>query len=329
MQSQSYKTNLTIIRAVFVAKIAAILLALLILGTNSVYFILDQEQAIVDTMGRLSVVSSPGIHFKVPFVQNIQKVSMAFRGASIGYREDTEDWVQSDATMLTSDYNVVSVDFYMEYRISDPAKYIYASENPTEIMEDLARSYIRDTVGSYPIDAVLTTGKNEIQSEIKAKLSDRLLQEDIGVALNNIIIQDSSPPTQEVDDYFKAVESAKQKKDTLRNEANKYKNEKVPAAEAQADSIIQAATAQKEARINEAKGQADRFNAIYAEYEKFPLITKQRMYFEAMEEILPGKKIIIEGSDGTTQKILPIEPFSDAVRLGGATSYRTNEGGDQ
>jgi len=314
MEKLRYPADFTTV--VRYSRIVVLLFIVLILGFNSVYSTQDQEQAVVDTLGKITVVNTPGIHFKIPFVQNIEKVSMTINGMAIGYHEDTEEWATNDARMLTQDYNVVSVDFYLEYRVSDPAKYIYNSQNPDVIMADLARSYIRDTVGMYPIDAVLTTGKNEIQSEIKIKLSDRLIQEDIGLVLHNIIIQDSSPPTDEIDDAFKSVENAKQKKDTLRNEANKYKNEKEPAAEAQADAIIQAATATKQARINEAQGQADRFNSLYEEYEKFPLTTKQRMFFEAMEDILPGKKIIIENSNGDTQKILPLDSFTQSSLFG-------------
>lgn len=291
-------------------KIVAVVVILAILGFSSVYSIQDQEQAVVDTFGKVSVVNTPGIHFKIPFIQSVQKVSMTISGMAIGYSEKSEEWEHNDARMLTRDYNIVSVDFYLEYRVSDPAKYLYNTKEPEKIMADLARSYIRDTVGLYPIDEVLTTGKNEIQSEIKSKLSERLIEEDIGLVLHNIIIQDSSPPTDEVDAAFKEVENAKQKKDTLLNEAKKYKNEIEPAAEAQADSIIQSAIATKEARINEAQGQVDRFNALYEEYEKFPIITQRRMFYEAMEDVLPGKKIIIESSDGDTQKVLPLDTFS-------------------
>ena len=110
---------------------------------------------------------------------------------------------------------------------------------------------------------------------------------------------------------FKAVETAKQGKDTALNNANKYSNEKLPEAEAKVDQILKEAEAQKETRINEAKGQVARFNALYKEYVKYPLITKQRMFFEAMEEVMPDLKIIIDNSESGTQKILPLQPFTE------------------
>ena len=159
---------------------------------------------------------------------------------------------------------------------------------------------------------VITTGKNEIQAEIKEKLIDRLEKEDLGLQLVNITIQDATPPTAEVLEAFKAVETAKQSKETSINNANKYKSEQEPAAVAKVDEIIKNAEATKQSRINEAEGQVARFNAIYEEYTKNPLITKQRMFYETMEEVLPDLKVIITGGNGT-QTLLPLEPFSETA----------------
>ena len=206
--------------------------------------------------------------------------------------------------MITSDYNFVNVDFFVEYRVTDPVKYLYASQDPEFILKTLAQSYIRDTIGIYPVDDVITTGKNQIQGEIKDKIMARLEKEDIGLQLVNITIQDAEPPTAEVLTAFKEVETAKQSADTAVNNANKYRSEQIPAAEAQADQILQNAQAQKEARINEANGQVARFNSMYQEYARYPLITKQRMYYETMEEVLPGLRVIIQDGSGSTLNIL-------------------------
>ena len=135
-------------------------------------------------------------------------------------------------------------------------------------------------------------------------------QQDIGLQLISLTIQDAEPPTDAVLEAFKAVETAKQQKETEINNANKYRNESLPAAEADADQIAKQADAERQARINEAQGQVARFNAMYEEYIKNPLITKQRMFFETMEDVLPDMKVIINGSDGEVQTMLPIEPFT-------------------
>ncbi|MCI8649981.1 MAG: FtsH protease activity modulator HflK [Anaerotruncus sp.] len=293
------------------AKVAlglVILLAVLaILGLESVYSIREQEQAVVITFGTPSTVSTPGLHFKIPFLQRVHKVSTVINGFPIGYHQDTGESDESESLMITSDYNFVNVDFFVEYKVSDPVKYLYASQDPVLILKTLAQSYIRDTIGLYPVDNVITTGKNEIQAEIKDKLIERLERDDIGLQLVNITIQDAEPPTTQVLEAFKAVETAKQSKETSINNANKYQSEQLPAAAAQVDSIIKQAEATRQGRINEAEGQVARFNAMYEEYVKNPLITKQRMFYETMEEILPELKVIIDNGAGGVTKFLPLE----------------------
>ena len=144
----------------------------------------------------------------------------------------------------------------------------------------------------------------------------RLEAEDIGLQLANIRIQDAEPPTREVQRAFTAVETAKQSADTKVNNAKKYANEVIPAAAADADQIIKSAEAYKESKINEASGQAARFAELYEEYQKYPLITKQRLFYEAMESILPEMKLYILDSDTGVQTALPLESFAN-VNLGG------------
>ena len=188
-------------------------------------------------------------------------------------------------------------------------KAVYSSENPELILKNIAQGCIRSVVASYDVDSVLTTGKSEIQSNIKQLIVGKLEEQDIGIMLVNITIQDSEPPTEAVMEAFKAVETAKQGKETALNNANKYRNEEIPEAQAKADGIIKNAEAQKEQRINEATAQVARFNAMYEEYVKNPKVTKLRMFYEAMEDVLPDLKVIIVGTDGT-QTVLPLDSFT-------------------
>lgn len=298
---------------------AVILLAalVLLLGSSCWYTIQEEEQAVVCTFGTPKAVTEPGLHFKLPLVQTVTKVNTTIQGISVGY--DDELQYTEDATMITSDYNFIRVDFYAEYRISDPVKALYASEDPVRVLDNIAQNCIRTTIGSYTVDAVLTTGKNEIQANIKQMILDKLETYDIGLQLVSISIQDAQPPTTEVITAFKEVETAKQGKETALNNANKYRNEQIPQARAEADKILQDAEAEKESRINEAEGQVARFNSMYEEYIKYPEITKQRMFYEAMEDVMPDMKVIIEGADGAqVQQLLPLEPFSSTDAGGGA-----------
>lgn len=292
--------------------------------TGCVYSLKENEYAVVTTFGVPSIVDEPGIHVKAPIVQVLDRVPKTINGFTIGSDEATGEFTDSESFMITRDYNFVNVDFYVEYRVTDPVKYLYASEDPVGILKMLSQSYIRDTIGLYDVDSVITTGKNEIQASIKEKIIARLEAENLGIQLVNITIQDAEPPTTEVINAFKNVENAKQGKETSINRANQKRNEDIPAARAQADETIKMANAQAEERINEAKGQVARLNELYGEYVKYPLVTKQRMFYETMEEILPEMKVIIQKSDGTTQTLLPLEEFS-SVNISNESSRQAEE----
>ena len=295
--------------------IIIICLVLIIVAFNSAYKIGEQEQGVLITFGKAQAVTEPGLHFKIPFVQKIRKVNTTIQGFSIGYDMNSNATNESESLMITSDYNFVNVDFFVEFRYSDPVKALYASKNPVDILKNISKSCIRTVISGYPVDSVLTTGKGEIQASIKERIISDLETQDLGIQLVNITIQDSEPPTASIMEAFKAVETAKQGKETSLNNANKYRNEQIPSAQAKADGIIKDAEAKKTERINEATAQVARFNQTYAEYVKNPAVTRERMFYEAMEEVLPDLKVIIQSGDGQTQTILPLESF-----LGSAAS---------
>ena len=293
--------------------IPLIVLALLVFSivSGGMYQLQEDEFAVITTFGKPSVVSSSGLKFKIPYIQKKQIVSKAVKGFTMGFDKQTNQTVEDEAVMITVDFNFVDVDFYVEYRVTDPVKYLYSSSNPEGILKMLCQSYIRDTIGLYSVDDVITTGKAQIQSDIRAKITERLEKEDIGIALVNITMQDAEPPTTEVQQAFKAVETSKQEADTAINNANKYANEVLPAAKADADELIRQAEAYKEARIAEANGQATRFKELYAEYSKFPEVTRQRLYYEMVRDVFPDMKVIIMGENGAQlNTMLPLDDFT-------------------
>ena len=297
--------------------IIVVVLVLLVLAVMDSYYTLKEDQyAVITTFGKPTMVSTSGLKFKLPFIQDVTRVSKTIQGFPLGYRIGSSQSVDEESLMITYDYNFVNVDFYVEYRVTDPIKFLYSSQDPVGILKMLCQSYIRDTIGLYNVDTVITTGKSEIQAAIKEKVMQRLEQEDIGLQLTNIRIQDAEPPTYEVQRAFTAVETAKQSADTTVNNAKKYANEVIPAAAADADQIIKSAEAYKASKINEASGQASRFAELFEEYQKYPLITKQRLFYEAMESILPGMKLYILDNDTGVQTALPLEQFA-TVNMGG------------
>ncbi len=284
-------------------------IAVIILISQSTYTIREQEQAVLITLGKPEAVTEAGLHFKVPFIQKVKKVNTTIQGFAIGYSTADNASTPDESLMITSDYNFVNVDFFVEYRVSDPVKALYASEEPVEILKKISQSCIRNVIGSYTVDSVLTTGKNEIQAQIKEMIIMKLNERDLGIQLVNITIQDAEPPTEAVMQAFKAVETAKQESETAVNNANKYRNEQIPAAQAEADRIVQEAEADKTERINEAEAEVARFNATYEEYIKYPEQTQERMFYETMEEVLPELTVIIESESGQTQTIVPVNPL--------------------
>jgi hflK protein len=260
-------------------------------------------------------VESAGLHFKIPFIQQSLMVNTTTQGMAIGYQEsgtndpieDTSDY--EDSMMITKDFNFVNIDFYLEYKVANPETFLFNTAEPLETLRNLTKASIRSTISKYLVDEVMTTAKGKIQSEVKDKLIAEMQKINLGIEVVNISIQDAEPPTAEVVQAFKAVETAKQGAETALNNANKYQSEKLPSANADADKILKEAEAYKENRIAEAEGQVARFSETYKEYKKFPLITKKRMFYETLEEVLPNLNIII--TDGNTQSIYPVDKFNN------------------
>ena len=295
---------------------AIIVVILAVLALTSVYTVNDKQQAVVTTFGKVTSIEDPGIHIKLPFgiqeatlvnVNELQSIEIGFR---TGNNNNDMTVIESESKMISGDYNIVNCDFFVEYKISDPVKYLYSSEDPADILKSLVQSHIRNVISSYDVDTILTTGKSEIQAKIKEGIQNELAVYDLGLILTDIRLQDSEPPTVEVQEAFKEVETAKQDKDTAINVALAYQNSELPLAQAEADKLIQNAEYLKQDRINQANIQVAMFNAMYDQYKLNPDITKKRMFYEALEKVLPEAKVYIDTSeDGSTQKLLPIESF--------------------
>ena len=293
--------------------LAALALVLLVGVCTCFYTVDDKQQAVVTTFGAVTDITEPGLHFKLPFgIQKVRRVDVnVYQKIELGYITDSTGTAvtkTSESTMITGDYNIVNVDFFVEYKISDPVKFLYSSSNPELILRNLIQSQVRNVVGSSSVDAVLTDGKENIQMQVKDLVTEILAEYDIGLTLVDVRIQDSEPPTQAVIEAFKAVETAKQQAEAVVNEAKAYQNAQLPNAEAQVDRLLQDAEYQYTKRVNEAEEKVALFNATFAQYSLNPEITLSRMYYEAIMEVLPGVKVYINTSgDDDVQMLLPLE----------------------
>lgn len=293
---------------------------MIVFGLTCYYTVDDKQQAVVTTFGKVTDITDAGVHLKLPFgIQQVEKVDVnVYQKITLGYNPVGSGYTVDDreSAMITGDYNIVNVDFFVEYKISDPVQYLYSSNDPESILRNLVQSQVRNVVGSSTVDSVLTDGKENIQMQVRNLVTDILNQYDIGLSLVDVKIQDAEPPTKEVIEAFKNVETAKQQAETVINDAKAYKNAQLPQAQAKADKLIQNAQYLKEKRINEATEQVAMFNAMYQEYALNPQVTKSRMYYEAISQIMPGVKLYINTSGSSdVQMLLPLE---DLVSEGGS-----------
>ena len=298
------------------AIIAAIAIFAIVGIATCFYTVDDKQQAVVTTFGKVTDVTDAGLHFKLPFgIQKAEKVNVnVYQKIELGYTTDQNGVVvtnTSESTMITGDFNIVNVDFYVEYKITDPVKFLYSSNNPELILKNLIQSQVRNVVGSSTVDSVLTDGKENIQMQVKELVTQILAEYDIGLTLIDVRIQDAEPPTTKVVEAFKAVETAKQTAEAVVNEAKAYENAQIPNAEAQADKLLQNAEYLKTKRINEAIEAVAMFEAMFIEYEQNPDITRSRMYYEAISKVLPGVRIYINTGDGqSVEMLLPLESIT-------------------
>ena len=296
--------------------IVAVIVAILALLSTCWYTIDEKQQGVILTFGKVTGTADAGMHFKLPFgIQSVKKVDVnVYQKIELGYRtnplSNEYQTIENESRMITGDYNIVNIDFFVEYKVSDPIKYLFSSQQPEVVLKNLVQSQIRNVVGSSTVDSVLTDGKTEIQSQIKELVTKVLEEYDIGLIVTDVKIQDSEPPTESVIEAFKAVETAKQGAETAINQAKAYENSELPKAQAAADKLIQNAEYLKQNRINEATKLVAKFNAMYEEYAKNPGITRTRMYYEMINETLPGVKLYIDAGDGSTQKLLPLDGFT-------------------
>ena len=280
---------------------------------TSFYTVDDKQQAVVTTFGKVTDITEPGLHFKIPFgIQQAHKVDInVYQKIELGYvtnANGSTTTVDDESSKITGDYNIVNVDFFVEYKISDPVQYLFSSNDPALILKNLIQSQVRNVVGSSTVDAVLTDGKENIQQQVRELVSGILTDYDIGLTLIDVRIQDAEPPTLAVIEAFKAVETAKQNAEAVLNDAKAYQNAKLPEAEAQADKLLQNAQYLKQKRINEATEAVAMFSAMYEEYKQNPDITRSRMYYETISQILPGVKVFINTGDSNSMNmLLPLE----------------------
>ena len=212
--------------------------------------------------------------------------------------------------MLTGDENIVNVQFSVQYKISNPVEYLFNVVDQPALVRNAAEAAMREVIGNSQIDSAITDGKLKIQSDATQLLQQILNRYAAGMQIIAVQLQDVHPP-KDVIDAFKDVASAREDKSRIINEAEAYRNELLPKARGQAAAIRNEAEAYAAKRVQTAKGEADRFSALRTEYEKAPKVMEQRLYYEAVEEILAGSKEKVLMDTGAAERVLPYLPLPD------------------
>ena len=277
---------------------------------TGVYTVGPDEVGVVQRFGKYIRVVQSGLNYHMPFpIETVKtpKVTEVKR-SEIGFRtigKNQYRTVERESLMLTGDENIVDAELIVQYKIKEPKNYLFNFIGPELTMREAAEASLRTVVGRHNIDEALTSGKLMIQEETKELLQSILDKYETGVQVVAVQLQDVSPPKQVID-AFKDVASAKEDKNRMINEAEGYRNDVIPKARGEAQAMIREAEGFRESRIARAEGDVAKFKAILKEYSKAKDVTRERLYLEAMEEILPGleKYIVPNGEDGNLLNLL-------------------------
>ncbi|CAM3962046.1 FtsH protease activity modulator HflK [Mesobacillus thioparans] len=302
------------LKKIYVTGGIVVLAIILGLSAFTTWYTVDEsEQAVILTFGKVEEgISEPGLHFKLPWpIQSVEKLSKETFSLQFGYEEKNGEIVEfpDETKMITGDENIVLADLVVQWKITDPAKYLYNADNPREILYDSTSASVRSIIGSSKIDDALTSGKAVIEADVRDLLSSLIEKYDMGVSVVGVKLQDVELPNQEVRKAFTDVTDARETMNTKINEAKKYRNQKMNEAQGEKDALISRAEGEKAARIERARGDVAVFNKLYVEYKSNPEITRQRLILETLEQVLPGTEIYIMNDEGNTMKYFPIRPL--------------------
>jgi len=278
---------------------------------SGIYQVQSNEEAVVTTFGAYSRSEAPGLRYHLPMpIEHVEKVAVTtLNRLDIGGSGTADGDIPQESLMLTSDENIVDLDFSVTWRVSNPSQFLFATRAPEEAVKSVAESAMREVIGKTLLDSILTNGRGQVQLETADLMQRTLDSWGAGVTVVEVQIRNVNPPA-EVVAAFRDVQSAEQDRDSAVNEADAYRNRVVNEAKGDAAKIVQSAQGYREQSVRTATGDAARFNSIYAEYKRAPQATRDRLYLETMERVLAhSNKVVISGKGVTAPVILPPDVF--------------------
>lgn len=294
---------------------------------SSFYTVQPEERAVVKRFGDVIDINDPGLHFKLPFgidqiqfvaTERVLKQEFGFRTTGVapsGRSAYSGGQFEDESLMLTGDLNIIDVEWVVQYRINDPIKFLYEMREPTDTLRDISESVMRRVVGNRLGSDVLTVDRVEIQAQARDGIQSIMNQYDAGIHVITVELQDVVPPPA-VQPAFNEVNEARQERERMINEAQKRVNQEIPRAEGEAIRAIAEAEGYATERVNRALGETARFNAVLAQYEQAPEVTRSRLYLETLNEVLPTIGQVLVVQDGQVGP-LPLLDVNRAARAEG------------
>jgi len=302
--------------------IGLVVLVLIWLGTGF-YRVDSAEEGVELLFGRWTgATTDPGLHWFFPWpvgekeivlVERLRRLEMGFQTVDPNGRggAGTSRDIREESLMLTSDQNIVDLDFVVLWKVKDAAQFVFTVRNPEMTVKAVAESAMREVVGQTPLEPLLTSDRLQVAQNTSVLMQEVLDAYEIGVFIETVELQDVRPPA-EVAEAFEDVQRAQQDKEQKQNQAEGYRNQVVPVARGEASRMVEGANAYKERVMAEAEGEAERFIAIYETYRDSQEVTRRRLYLEAMRDILiKADKVIIDQDGDTTQGVVPYLPLNE------------------
>jgi len=272
---------------------------------QSFYTVDEQERAVVLRFGEYNRTESPGLRFKVPLIDDVTKV-----------RVTNVRTAESSGQMLTQDENLVTVDLQVQYRVADAKSYVLNVRDSNQALAFATDSALRHEVGSSSLDDVLTEGRAELSVRVEQRLQRFLEEYGTGLEIVRVNVESTQPPPA-VQDAFREVQRAREDEQRVKEEAETYRNKVVPEARGQAQRMIEEANAYKQEVIERARGETSRFLEMLTVYQKAPVVTRERMYLQALETVLSNSsKILVDTESSGNMMYLPLDRLTQGVAPG-------------
>lgn len=295
---------------------------LLIWAASGIYIVDASERGVVLRFGEYLRTTTPGPHWHIPWpFESVEIVNVSeVQTVEVGYRNNVRNKVPSESLMLTEDENIVDLQFAVQYIRANPEEYLFFDRNPDQTVKQVAESAIREIVGKSKMDFVLYEGREEIAVNARTLMQAVLDRYRTGISVSQVTMQNAQPPEQ-VQAAFDDAVKANQDLERQKNEGQAYFNDVVPKAQGTAARLTQEAEGYKQRVIAAAEGEASRFDQILTEYKKAPRVTRDRLYLDAMQEVLSNAtKVVIDQKDNSNLLFLPLDKLMQAAAAGVETS---------